>query len=214
MIRETRARRRDYDGSMDARPTPGTNLELKVRLDDLDPVAAALRALGAEDGGVLSQRDTYFAVASGRLKLREMPHVAELVSYERDEDERGDRWSRYTLTPVALAEVSGLLLRLTGEHGIRGVVEKVRRLWLVPGARVHLDEVAGLGSFVEIEVVNPPSPEQGQAILNDLMNALDLGAGRVVPGSYIDLIAGSPDAGASPESSVQSRRDCTATRDT
>ena len=47
------------------------NIELKAA--DADPAASerACRALGAVDGGLLVQRDTYFAVEHGLLKLRE-----------------------------------------------------------------------------------------------------------------------------------------------
>ena len=46
------------------------NVELKAR--DLDPIRslAVCRELDADDRGTLWQRDTYFDVARGRLKLR------------------------------------------------------------------------------------------------------------------------------------------------
>jgi adenylate cyclase class IV len=47
------------------------NVELKSR--DPDPARTLERALalGAEDHGEIAQRDTYFARAHGRVKLRE-----------------------------------------------------------------------------------------------------------------------------------------------
>ena len=47
------------------------NVELKAR--DPEPARSLERALalGAEDRGEIRQRDTYFAGARGRLKLRE-----------------------------------------------------------------------------------------------------------------------------------------------
>jgi hypothetical protein len=47
------------------------NIELKVADDDPAATERACRALGAVDHGVLEQRDTYYAVEQGRLKLRE-----------------------------------------------------------------------------------------------------------------------------------------------
>ena len=64
---------------------PRRNVELKAR----DPRPRARRSsapsrCGAEDRGELRQRDTYFAAAHGRLKLREQdPGGAELIAYER-----------------------------------------------------------------------------------------------------------------------------------
>src|SRR5918997_2947193 len=76
------------------------NVELKAR--DGDPAATLARALaaGAEGRGVLRQRDTYFAVRRGRLKLREEdPGGATLIAYERP-DEAAERVSSYRLVPV------------------------------------------------------------------------------------------------------------------
>ncbi len=62
--------------------------------------------LGAEDKGTLIQRDTYFEVARGRLKLREEPDAAaHLIAYERP-DLPGSKESRYRLIEVAAARGS------------------------------------------------------------------------------------------------------------
>ena len=161
------------------------NLEFKARLEDQERAIAALRARGAADIGVIPQRDTYFRVPEGRLKLREMPGAAELIAYRRDES-GPTMTSRYKRTPVndPVAECA----RLAEAYGVRGVIEKARALWLYRNARIHLDHVAGLGSFLEIEVVEPRTPEEGRALLAELFAALGLGPGDAVRGSYIDLV--------------------------
>ena len=50
---------------------PRRNVELKALDPDPARSLAVCRELGAEDRGVLRQRDTYFRARSGRLKLRE-----------------------------------------------------------------------------------------------------------------------------------------------
>ena len=50
---------------------PRRNVELKATDPDPARSLAIVRELGAEDRGVLHQRDTYFRVPEGRLKLRE-----------------------------------------------------------------------------------------------------------------------------------------------
>ena len=50
---------------------PRRNVELKATDPDPDRSLAVCLALGADDRGVLVQRDTYFRVPDGRLKLRE-----------------------------------------------------------------------------------------------------------------------------------------------
>jgi adenylate cyclase class 2 len=92
---------------------PLRNLELKAR--DAHPrrsLDLAL-ALGAEDRGEIEQRDTYFARARGRLKLREQePGGAELIAYERS-DAREPSPSAYRVVPVA--EPEALREALVGE---------------------------------------------------------------------------------------------------
>jgi len=79
---------------------PSRNVELKAI--DADPARTLERALaaGAEDRGVLRQRDTYFAVRHGRLKLREEePGGATLIAYERP-DTAAERVSDYRLVAI------------------------------------------------------------------------------------------------------------------
>jgi adenylate cyclase class IV len=169
----------------EARLNSAYNLEFKARLDDVSRIEAALRALGAADAGLLVQRDTYFRVPDGRLKLREMPGESELIRYERDEA-APEMASRYTRTPVD--RPAARRQQLSAQYGVRGVVEKTRALWLYRNARIHLDHVAGLGSFLEIEVVDPRTPAEGRALLHELLAALPLNRDAAVQASYIDLL--------------------------
>ncbi len=161
------------------------NLEHKARLHDVAQAEAALRAISAIESGILVQRDTYFHVESGRLKLRETPDRAELIAYERDET-GPDMLSRYTVTAVAQADVTRD--DLAARYGVRGVVEKSRSLWLHKNARIHLDHVGGLGSFLEIEVVEPRTPDEGRAFLDELVVTLSLDRAAALRMSYIDLL--------------------------
>ena len=125
-------------------------MELKAR--DPDPAATLARALaaGAEDRGVLHQRDTYFAVAHGRLKLREEePGGATLIAYTGPTPARAacpTTGSCPSPDPAAARRARGDL------RGPREV-EKRRRLLMWDTVRIHLDEVTGLGSFLELEAV-------------------------------------------------------------
>jgi homotetrameric cytidine deaminase len=160
------------------------NLEIKAR--DADPrrsLEAAL-ALGAVDQGELTQRDTYFAGAQGRLKLRrQTPGADELIQYRRP-DEAGPRVSEFRVVPVAEAEA--LEQALDAALGTLVVVEKRRRLLLWDGVRIHLDDVGGLGTFVELE-----APEDGADKVDRLTEALQVG--EPIAGSYSDLLLDSPE---------------------
>ena len=169
---------------------PRRNVELKAR--DADParsLAVALE-LGAEERGVLRQRDTYFRVPAGRLKLREEePGGATLVQYARADDPRA-RESRYRLVPVPDPEE--LRAALVAALGTRVVVEKERRLLLWRGVRIHLDTVAGLGAFLELEGVAPADSdlEPERAKVAELSATLGVTGEEVLAGSYADLLLG------------------------
>jgi adenylate cyclase class IV len=168
--------------------TPRRNVELKAHDPDPDRSLAVCRELGAEDRGVLVQRDTYFRARAGRLKLREeQPGGATLVQYERADEARA-RVSAYRLVPVT--DPGALRAALGAALGTLVVVDKERHLLLWQGVRIHLDRVAGLGAFVELEGVAAADSDLAQESANveALRAALGIGPERVVTGSYADRL--------------------------
>jgi homotetrameric cytidine deaminase len=170
---------------------PRRNVEIKAR--DADPGRTLERALGlgAADEGVLTQRDTYFGGARGRLKLREEDGGAYLIAYVRpDADEA--RTSAYRLADVA--DPAALREALDAALGTRVVVDKRRHLLLWEGVRIHLDEVEGLGAFVELEGVAPPESDLTRE--HELVARLrdELALGEPVAVSYSDLLLDTPEA--------------------
>jgi adenylate cyclase, class 2 len=165
------------------------NVELKAL--DNDPVQSerACRTLGASDHGVLVQRDTYFGVEHGRLKLREDPErrVGELIFYLRAHED-GLRSSRYWRVPTD--EPRALASLLEAAHGVVGVVAKRRRLFIYENVRIHLDDVEGLGSFIELEsVLGTPgneSPDEARA-LAAVVGALGLEDRETIASGYLEL---------------------------
>lgn len=169
---------------------PRRNVELKAV--DRDPEKTLRRALdaGAEDRGTLRQRDTYFTVAEGRLKLREEePGGATLIAYRRA-DEARERLSAYHLAPVS--DPAALRAALAEVPGVRAVVDKRRRLLVWEGTvRIHLDEVEGLRDrYLEIEAVAPADSDLARE--HEQVQRLEalLGTGEMVSASYAELLAG------------------------
>src|SRR6476646_3809046 len=113
----------------------------------------------------LCQIDTYFRVAHGRLKLREIDadgeRCAELIQYLRPDD-AGARTSTYRRIPVALDQVASLKAALFD----------------------------GLGWYVELETVlgnEPGSDAIGRAEFDEVVDWLGLAGLEAIPGSYSDL---------------------------
>ncbi len=174
---------------------PSRNVELKAH--DPDPARTLERALaaGADDRGLLRQRDTYFAVAHGRLKLREEePGGATLIAYERP-DAAEERVSDYRLVPVA--EPEPLREALAAASGISAVVVKRRHLLVWETVRIHLDEVRGLGSFLELEAVAEPGSDLSREyeLVARLRELLGIGDEALREGSYADALTASGEVG-------------------
>ena len=172
-------------------PAPRRNVELKAT--DPDPVRSleVCRTLGAEDGGILRQRDTYFRVPTGRLKLREEePGGATLVQYDRV-DAAEARESRYRLVPIS--DPVETRAALEAALGTLAVVEKERHLLLWQNVRIHLDKVKDLGNFLELEGVATADSDLADELdrVTRLTEALAIQPERILRNSYSDQVVGS-----------------------
>lgn len=169
------------------------NLEIKVHCDEALFAVVRARALALGDVSLLKQRDTYFAVPNGRLKLREIEsgadHRAELIGYSRPNAEAA-RFSTYHLTQIALDQVSSLSTSLSETIGIRVVVSKVREVVLCRRTRIHIDQVENLGYYVELEtVMGAGDSESGaEAELAEVMSLIGIEGLPAIGGSYSDLL--------------------------
>ena len=165
------------------------NVEIKARIESVEAMIPAVAAL-ADSGPVeILQDDTFFPCATGRLKLRELtPSRGELIYYRRA-DEQGPKESFFLVSPTSAPRT--LRESLTRAYGQAGRVQKRRTLYLVGRTRVHLDRVAGLGDFLELEVVldeHEPS-EAGVSEATALTARLGIAPSQLVEGAYVDLLA-------------------------
>jgi len=168
----------------------GRNVEIKARLSqaEFDRVMNLAGEITTEPHQVLFQCDTFFNTAVDRLKLREFSDgSAELIAYTRNDQHR-PKASGYTRTLIP--EPKGFLEAMRNSVGIRGVVEKQRDLFMVGATRIHLDQVQGLGTFLELEVVLKigQSVEQGVVIAEGLMLQLGIEPDWLISHAYIDLL--------------------------
>jgi homotetrameric cytidine deaminase len=166
------------------------NVELKARDPRPSGTAARCLDLGADDRGVLQQTDTYFMARRGRLKLRsQADDGGELIAYRRPDAAEASE-STYVRVPVPHAVVEALDAAL----GTTVVVSKRRRLFEWEGVRIHLDEVDGLGSFVEFEAVLPDAGdvETAHAKVARLRSELGIDDAALVSVGYADLLIAAP----------------------
>jgi adenylate cyclase class 2 len=92
--------------------------------------------------------------------------------------------SRYEIFPVTDPSLKDLLAKALG---VKTIVEKVRRLLKLKNARIHLDEVKGLGSFLEFEVVSGGDDRADTALLETLKTYAAPFVVKEIKESYSDL---------------------------
>ncbi len=162
------------------------NLEIKVKVASLAPYRRRAAAIpGCRRAAVIRQADHYFRVPRGYLKLRVVRGGAsELISYQRPK-RRGARESRFLRWQVA--DPDAALGLLSAALGVETVVRKTRTLFLTDDARIHLDRVTGLGTFVEIEVLMDRAGRGSAGRMKKLCEQLHLPK-DTTPGSYRDLL--------------------------
>ena len=166
------------------------NVEIKARIGD--PAQLYARAQAIADGGPVEmvQDDTFFVCSNGRLKLRAFSESeGELIFYRRH-DSAVPRESQYIVSPTSCP----LKLRetLAAALGECGRVRKKRTLFRVGSTRIHIDEVEGLGDFMELEVVlsENQSVDEGIAIAWRVMQQLGISQQDLVDKAYVDLLKG------------------------
>lgn len=165
------------------------NIELKIKLKSFKAVEKSLKILGAEKLGGLDQEDVYFNCVKGRLKTRKINNeIFELIYYERS-DKPINKLSKYLIVPFDKKKFEQLEIVLTSSMGIKAKVYKSRMLWRFKNTRIHLDDVKGLGKFLELEtVLQEISKTEGEKEYLKVFNLLKLNRFEKVKGSYCDML--------------------------
>jgi predicted adenylyl cyclase CyaB len=168
-----------------------SNIEIKARVSDFNKLRRRTERLSDTRMEVIPQEDIFFNTPKGRLKLRILSqNEGQLIYYIRPNQE-GPKRSDYHIFLTSDPQNLKYILELA--YGIRGIVKKTRYLYLVGQTRVHLDDVEGLGQFMELEVVmrEGQSDSDGHAIAEDLMTALGVERSDLLEGAYMDLLESS-----------------------
>jgi len=147
------------------------------------------RQLKADDLGPLAQEDVYFHCPFGCLKIRRINEsvAGELVAYRR-EDQPQAKISNYEVVHVSDAVQLREALEMT--LGVRVIVRKTRHLFLWKNIRIHLDQVEGLGSFIEFEavLVDEGDEEDAARDLASLQEKFQITSDDLLSGSYSEML--------------------------
>lgn len=163
------------------------NIEIKAISRNFLRLKAIVESISSSSEEI-HQEDTFFVCNNGRLKLRVFSsNSAELIFYDRP-NSREPKLSNYSI--VKTSDPQTLKSLLMAAYGVRAVVKKKRLLFIVGQTRIHLDQVEGLGSFVELEVVlrSDQDLEEGRKIADELVQILEISESDLIDCAYVDLI--------------------------
>lgn len=166
-------------------------VEIKARSTRIDEQRALLQAKHADFKGTDHQVDHYFNVPEGRLKLRHGTIEQSLIFYRRS-NQAGPKDSSVALTRLrGEATAEDLAATLHRALGTWVKVDKYREIYFVGNVKVHLDEVVGLGQFIEIEAIGNAAEERKELLAQcrEFMAYLGVKEEELVENSYSDLLA-------------------------
>ncbi len=166
-------------------------VEIKARCDQPDRIRQILQSHQARNVGTDRQVDTYFDCPAGRLKLREGSIERNLIHYHRP-NQSAPKASDVTL--FSPPEGDGIKDVLTAAMGVLVVVSKTREIFFIDNVKFHIDQVDGLGGFVEIEAIGNDGQIGRDKLLrqcNQFMELFGIEAKDLIDCSYSDMLLGS-----------------------
>lgn len=163
-------------------------VEIKAKCASPEKIRTILEENKAVFKGIDHQIDTYFKANHGRLKLREGTIENNLIQYFRENTShpKASKVALYKSKPEStLKEV------LSNALGVLVVVDKKRAIYFIDNVKFHIDQVNGLGSFMEIEAIDD-AEVIGEAKLleqcNYFIKLLGVKEEDLVTHSYSDLL--------------------------
>ncbi len=166
-----------------------TLVELKAKVNSLEPVRSKLKALKAKHAGTFQQTDIYFDVPKGRLKLRQInSEKTQLIYYERENISKPKRSDIFILEIPESKAFTALLKKILK---VKATVKKKREIYWHQRTQIHLDTVDSLGCYVEFERKTPNTQkevERNSQLLEKLMKTLEINPENLEKLSYSDLV--------------------------
>lgn len=167
---------------------PHLNIEIKARTTEKDRIREILKSKNADFRGFDHQVDTYFRVDSGRLKLREGNIENHLIYYERENTAGPKKSSVMLFKNNPDSKLKEILIK---SLGILAKVDKHREIYFIENVKFHLDNVVGLGTFVEIEAIDKDGSIGYDKLLeqcNYYLKKLHISKDDLIEKSYSDLL--------------------------
>jgi adenylate cyclase class 2 len=168
-------------------------VETKIRVADLSLVRRRLGDLGAKQSGVSTQRDVYlnapyrdFAVTDEALRIRYTDDFTEVTYKGAKIPTSGLKTRPEVNLHVDSGERFEELMQGLGFTPV-AEVKKTREEYRWKGASIALDEVEGLGTFVEIEVITEKSAASAERLVEEIQKEIGI-EGPHITVSYLEML--------------------------
>jgi len=161
-----------------------TNLELKISVTSHQSLKKILEKIGAENRGILKQKDVYYSIPNGLLKLRIENGNESLIFYNRNEKDK-NRWSDFEVLEFAKGKGEKFFNNL---FEVEVIVKKKRELFYYDDTRIHLDIVKSLGKFLELETLVINGKADAKKRFEKIISILKLDESKQIRKSYRDLL--------------------------
>ena len=164
------------------------NFEFKASASDILALEQQLQALNPRFVGEDNQTDTYFNVATGRLKLREGNIENSLIYYDRINTAGAKQSDILLYQHKPDQSIKDILIKTLG---VKVVVDKKRKIYFIDNVKFHFDRVESLGTFVEVEAIDSDGSigvEKLQQQCNHYANFFHIAPADYIAFSYSDML--------------------------
>lgn len=177
-------------------------VEIKLPIADLDTIKRKLLKMGFKETAVIEERDTYFDNRQGDIRANgETLRVRETKDYLTGESRaqinfKGKKLDTCTMTREELetgvedGEICRNILQVIGYAPADPEVFKDRTMMQKESITACLDNVRGLGGFLELEILADSEEEKDVALkrIENILNSLEYQISDTVRMSYLSML--------------------------
>ncbi|OIO45822.1 MAG: hypothetical protein AUJ28_03590 [Parcubacteria group bacterium CG1_02_37_51] len=168
-------------------------VEIKYRVKDKKKLITKLNLLGARFVVKTHLKDVYFSPHKGkrfidpnpRLRIRNnMTDGTARLEYHIDQDS-------YSVVETEVNVSDGQMMKLMLKNldfREEGAVDKIRNSYQYKNINLDVDIVKGLGTFLEIELINPLNSKQAIRAIQEVERDLSLSKNSVCQHGYLFMV--------------------------
>ena len=177
-------------------------VEVKLPVEDLNEIKRKLVKIGFEESSFIEERDTYFDNQQGdirandeALRVRETKDhrtgkIRAQINFKGKRLDAGTMTREELETGVANGEISRKILQAIGYIPVAPEVIKERIMLRRESVTACLDNVRGLGEFLELEILADSKKQKDAALgqIENILNNLGYQISDTVRTAYLSML--------------------------